>query len=158
MSEELCRSNPNGGNLISGINACAAGVVLCNADGIVEWTVEDLASMDRRYCLGKFCNEWLFAQQHAGVMMRNCICRGTLGDRRRLISNEECVGIDMSETKSLHTYLRESTEWMLQPALKEKVIVEEETPQDYHKRTTEQKVRNWKRKALHGSLFNKYHM
>ena len=48
-----------------------------------------------------------------------------------LISIEECV---RRESKSRHGYLRESTEWMLQAALNEKVIVEEESLKDYERR------------------------
>ena len=68
---------------------------------------------------------------------------------RGLIGIEECV---RRESKSLHGYLRESTEWMLRAALKEKVIVEEESLQDYEKRRKEEKVKNWKEKALHGEF------
>ena len=42
---------------------------------------------------------------------------------RGLIGIEESV---RKERKSLYGYLRESTEWMLQAALKEKVVVEGE--------------------------------
>ena len=45
---------------------------------------------------------------------------------------------------------RESTERMLQMALKEKVLFEERNPQDYQKK--EEKVRNRKEKALHGEF------
>ena len=63
---------------------------------------------------------------------------------------EECV---RRERKSLHGYLlRESTEWMLQAALKEKVIVEEESLQYYERRRKDEKVNNWKDKALHGAF------
>ena len=58
---------------------------------------------------------------------------------RRLIGIEECV---REESESLYGYLRESTEWMLQAALREKVIVEEESLQDYEKRREEEKVKN----------------
>ena len=69
---------------------------------------------------------------------------------RRLISIEECV---RRESKSLHGYLRESTEWMLQAALKEKVIVKEESLQDYERRRRkDEKVKNWKEKVLHGAF------
>ena len=68
---------------------------------------------------------------------------------RRMIGIEECV---IRESKSLHGYLRESTEWMLQAALKEKVIVEEESLQDYERRKRDEKVKNWKDKALHGTF------
>ena len=69
---------------------------------------------------------------------------------RGLIGIEECV---RRESKSLHGYLRESTEWMLQAALKEKVIVKEESLQDYERRRRKnEKVKNWKEKALHGAF------
>ncbi|XP_037776983.1 uncharacterized protein LOC119573955 [Penaeus monodon] len=67
---------------------------------------------------------------------------------RGLISIEECVN---KESKSLHGYLRETTEWMLQAALKE-VLDEEENLQDYQKRRQEEKIRNWKEKDLHGEF------
>ena len=60
---------------------------------------------------------------------------------RGLIGIEECV---RRESKCLHGYLRESTEWMLQAALKEKVIVEEESLLDYERRRKDAKVKNWK--------------
>ena len=41
---------------------------------------------------------------------------------------------------------------MIQAALKEKVIVEEENLKDYQKRTKEENIRNWKEKALHGEF------
>ena len=46
------------------------------------------------------------------------------------IGVEECV---MEEWKSLHGCMRKSTEWMLQMALKEKVLVEDENIQNYEK-------------------------
>ena len=68
---------------------------------------------------------------------------------RGLIAIEECV---RRESESLHGYLKESTKWMLQAALKEIVIVEEESLQDYEKRRKDEKVKNWKEKALHGAF------
>ena len=68
---------------------------------------------------------------------------------KELIGIEECV---KRESKSLHSHLRESTEWMLQAALREKVIVEEESLQDYEGRRKEKKVKNWKDIALHGAF------
>ena len=41
---------------------------------------------------------------------------------------------------------------MLQAALKEKVIVEEESVQDHERRRKDEKVKNWKEKALHGAF------
>ena len=42
---------------------------------------------------------------------------------------------------------------MLQAASKEKVIVEEESLQDYERRRKDGKVKNWNEKALHGAFF-----
>ena len=50
-------------------------------------------------------------------------------------------------------YLRESTERMLQMALKEKVLVGEKNPQDYQKK--EEKVRNRRKKPYMESLLGK---
>ena len=41
---------------------------------------------------------------------------------------------------------------MLQAALKEKVHVEEESLLDYERRGRDEKVKNWKEKALHGAF------
>ena len=45
--KKLCRSKLNGRNLVGGINTWAVGVV-CHSAGIVEWTMEEVANMDRR--------------------------------------------------------------------------------------------------------------
>ena len=50
------------------------------------------------------------------------------------------------------SYLRETTEWMLQAASKEKVVVDEESQQDYERRRKEEQVKNWEEKALHDEL------
>ena len=68
---------------------------------------------------------------------------------RGLIGIEQCV---RGERKSLHGYLRDSTEWMLHAAFKKKVIVEEESLQDYERRRKDEKVKNCKEKALHGAF------
>ena len=41
---------------------------------------------------------------------------------------------------------------MLQAAIKEKVVVEEENLQDCERRIKEEKVKSWKEKALHGEF------
>ena len=60
-----------------------------------------------------------------------------------LIGAEECV----KEWKSLHGYLRNSTEWMLQMVFKEKVLVEEEDLQDY---TVQEEKERGETKQLEG--------
>ena len=90
--------------MISGINAWAVSV-LCYSAGIVDWTVEELVSMDRR-------TRKILAMD--GCMhTRSNIARLYLPRKeggRGLISTEECV---KKESKSLHGHLRETTEWML---------------------------------------------
>ena len=141
--KKLCRSKLNGGNLICGINTWAVDVVRYSA-GIVDWTMEKVASMDRKTRKILSMNGCLHTRSNVG---RLYLPRKEGG--RGLVGIEECV---KREIKSLHGYLRESTEWMLQAALKEKVIVEEKTLQDYERRRKEEKVKNWKEKALHGEF------
>ena len=133
--KKLCRSKLNGGNLICGINTWAVGVLRYSA-GIVDWTMEEVASMDRKTRKILSMNSCLHTRSNVG---RLYLPRKEGG--RGLVGIEECV---KRESKSLHGYLRESTEWMLQAALKEKVIVEEEILQDYERRRKEEKVKNWK--------------
>ena len=45
--KKLCRSKLNGGNLIGGINTWAVGVVRYRA-GVVDWTLDEMTSMDWR--------------------------------------------------------------------------------------------------------------
>lgn len=69
---------------------------------------------------------------------------------RRLTSVTECVE---TETRSLHGYLVESQEWMLNAALEEKVIVGmTESVEEYNIRFYELKLRDWKHKPLHGAF------
>ena len=141
--KKLRRSKLNGGNLIDGINTWAVGVVRYST-GIVDWTMEEVANMDRRNRKILAMNGCLHTRSNAA---RLYLPRKEGG--RGLIGIEECV---RRESKSLHGYLKESTEWMLQAALKEKVIVEEESLQDYERRRKDEKVKNWKEKALHGAF------
>ena len=128
---------------IDGINTWAVGVVRYSA-GIVDWTMEEVANMDRR-------TRKILAMIGC-LPTRSNVARLYLPKKeggRGLIGIEECV---RRESKSLHGYLRESTEWMLQAALKEKVIVEEESLQDYERRGKDENGKNWREKALHGAF------
>jgi len=133
--KKLCRSKLNGGNMISGINAWAVSVLRYSA-GIVDWTVEELVSMDRRTRKIVAMNGCMHTRSNVA---RLYLPRKEGG--RGLISTEDCVNKE-----------RETTEWMLQAALKEKVLDEEENLQDYQKRRQEEKIRNWKKKDLHGEF------
>ena len=123
--KKLCRSKLNGGNLIGGINTWTVGVVRYSA-GVVDWTMEEMTSMDRRTRKILAMNGCLHTRSNVA---RLYLPRKEGG--RGLIGIEESV---RKERKSLYGYLRESTEWTLQAALKEKVVVEEENLQDYERR------------------------
>ena len=119
--------------MISGINAWTLSV-LCYSAGIVDWTAEELVSMDRR-------TRNILAT-YGCMRTRSNIARVYLRSQEGgigLIRTEECV---RKESKSLHGHLRETTEWILQAALKEKVLVEENNLQEYQKRRQEEKIRN----------------
>ena len=141
--KKLCRSKLNGGNLIGGINTWAVGIVRYSA-GVVDWTMEEMTSMDRRTRKILAMNGCLHTRSNVA---RLYLPRKEGG--RGLIGIEESV---RKERKSLYGYLRESTEWMLQAALKEKMVVEIENLQDYERRIKEEKVKSWKEKALHGEF------
>ena len=141
--KELCRSRLNGGNLISGINTWAVSV-LCYSAGIVDWTVEELVSMDKRTRKILAMNGCMHTRSNVARLYLPRMEGG-----RGLISIDECA---VKESKSLHGYLGETTEWLLQAALNEKVLDEEENLQDYKKRRQEEKIMDWKEKALHGEF------
>ena len=90
--------------MIDGINTCAVGVVRYSA-GIVDWTMEEVANMDRRTRKIFAMNGCLHTRSNVGRLYqpRKEGGRGPIGIK-------ECV---RRERKSLHGYLRESTEWML---------------------------------------------
>ena len=137
---KLCRSKLNGGNLIGGIYTWA---VVRYSARVVEWTMEEMASMDRRTRKILAMNGCLHTRSNDARLYLPRKERG-----RRLIGIKECV---RKERKSLYGCLRESTEGMLQAALKEKAVVEEAYLQDYERRIKE-KVKSWKEKALHSEF------
>ena len=111
---------------------------------VVDWTMEEMASMDRR-------SRKILAMSDCAHTRSNVerlyLPRKEGG--RGLIGIKECV---RKERKTLYGYLRESTEWMLLSALKEEVVVKKENLQDYERRIKEEKVKNWKEKASHSEF------
>ena len=87
--------------MINGINAWAVGVIRYSA-GIVDWTMEELVSMDRRTRKILAMNGCMHTRSNVATLY---IPRKEGG--RGLISNEECV---RKESKSLYSYFRENTE------------------------------------------------
>ena len=92
----------------------------------MDWTMEKVANTDRRTRKILAMSGCLHTRSNVA---RLYLPRKEWG--RGLIGIEECV---RRESKSFHGYLRESAEWMLQAALKEKEIVVEESLQDYERR------------------------
>ena len=131
--KKLCRSKLSGENLIMGNNSWAVAVVRYGA-GIVEWTKEELANLDRK--------TQKIMSMNGGLHTRSNVARPYLP------SVAECV---KKESKSLHGYLTDGQEWMLKAAWEERVIVDTTEPlEDYKKRVYEEKVRDGKDKPLHG--------
>ena len=90
--KKLCRSKLNGEKLIDGINTWAVVVVRYSA-GIVDWTMEEVANMDRR-------TRKILAM-NGGLHTRNNVARLYLPRKegeRGLIGIEDCV---RRESKSL---------------------------------------------------------
>ena len=140
--KKLCGSKPNGGNRIKGINVWAVGVVRYSAN-IVYWTINELVNKDRR--------ARKILTMHGCLHTRSNVARLYLPRKereRRLIGIEECV---KRENKSLCGYLRKDAAngFEGEGAC---LLVEEENLQDYQRRRKEEKVRNWKEKALHGEF------
>ena len=92
MVKKLCRRKLNEGNMISGIKAWAVSTLRCSA-GIVDLTVEELVSMDRRTWKILAINVCMHTRRNA---VRLHLPRKEGG--RGLISIEECVD---KESKSL---------------------------------------------------------
>ena len=86
------------------INTWAVGVERYSA-GIVDWTMEEVANMDRRTRKILAMSGYLHTRDNVA---RLYLPRKEGG--RGLIGIEECV---RKESKSLHGYLRERTELML---------------------------------------------
>ena len=98
--KKLCRLKLNGGNLIGGINTWAVGVVRYSA-GVVDWTMEEMTSMDRRTRKILAMNGCLHTRSNVA---RLYLPRKEGG--RGLIGIEESV---RRERKSLYGYLRGET-------------------------------------------------
>ena len=145
--KKLCRSKLNGGNLIDGINTWAVGVVRYSA-GIVDWTMEEVANMDRRtrQILAMIC-----CLHTRSNVTRLYLPRKEEG--RGLISIEECL---RRESKSLHGCLRESTEWMLQAALKEKGLLKKRVCRTMRGGRKTRELKTGRRKPYMVRFSNKY--
>ena len=141
--KKICKSKLNSGNLILGINSWAVGVIRYSG-GVVDWTKEELVCLDRK--TRKILN------MYRALHCRSSIARLYLKRKeggRGLISVHECVEM---EKKGLSDYLKNSNEWMLEGVIREGIISETESKDDYKKRMREEKVNTWNNSALHGQF------
>ena len=139
--KRLCSSKLNSGNLVTGINAWAIGVIRYSA-GIIKWTKEELANLDRK--------TRKIMTMNRNLHPRSSVARLYLKRKdggRGLISVEECVE---TESKGLHDYLAGSEEELLRFAKTEGVLKEDEMKEAYKSRVKGKKESEWKEKALHG--------
>ena len=142
--KKLCKSKLNGGNLVQGINSWAIGIIRYGG-GIVDWNKEELSKLD-------IMTRKIMSQNRA-LHIRSNVARLYMPRKeggRGLISVEECIN---EEKRSLFSYLNDSHEWMLKEALREGVLREYESKNDYKRSTYEQKKQDWKGKPLHGRFF-----
>ena len=137
----LCRSKLNSGNLTTGINAWAIGVIRYSA-GIIEWRKEDLQKLDRKTRKILTMNRKL----HPRSSVARLYLKRKEGGRG-MISVEECVE---AESKGLFDYLEQSHEDLLVFARNEEVLKEDESKIAYKNRVREENHNKWKTKPLHG--------
>ena len=107
--KKLAKSKLYAGNIISGINAWAVGVIRYSA-GIIDWSLEDLKRMDVRTRKLLTMNGALHPRANVDrlYLKRNEGGRG-------LTSVEECVKM---EEKGLSEYVKASEEPMLKEVVK----------------------------------------
>ena len=127
--------------MVSVINTWAVGAIRYSA-GILDWTMEDLVSMDRRTRKILAMNGCMHTRSNVA---RLYLSRKEGG---KGVISIDCV---KKETNSLYDYAKGNKEWMIQAALKEKVLLEEENAKDYHKRKQEEKNQGV-HKPLHGEF------
>ena len=140
----ISKSNLYAGNFISGLNAWAIGVMRYS-EGIIDWTKEELHDMHQKYRNRMTLNRCLYPRSSVTrlYMKRNEGWRG-------LISVEDCI---TTERRGLYDCLKESKEDMLSishifKALKENVIEDGETKEEFKKKKRRRKM-NERKKTLH---------
>ena len=139
----LLKSQLNAGNVVSGINAWAIGVVRYGA-GVVNWNQEEMKALDIKTRKLMTMNGCLHPRSNVDrlYLPRNKGGRG-------LISVEECVE---SESRSLQEYVSRSTEWMVNVVKEEMGIAEVEEQTDFKTRKEQEKTERWHGKVLHGEF------
>ena len=141
----LLKTKLNNGNLFLAINAWAVAVIRYSA-AFIGWTKEELRDIDRatRKLIKNF----------GGLHPRSCIqrlymkrCNGGRG----LIGIEECVA---GELRTLHYYLVNSSETLLQSVAQEEGVDKErvEEKETYKKRVEQEKREVLINKPLHGQF------
>ena len=141
--KKLLRSQLNGGNVITGLNAWAVGVVRYGA-GILEWTKGELKEMDIKTRKLMTMNGCLHPRSNVG---RLYLPRKEGG--RGLISCEDCVKV---ETQSLDKYVSTSEEWMLKFVAAERGLTDVEETETFKKQLKDEKKSQWLEKPLHGKF------
>ena len=139
----ICKSKLNAGNFISGMNAWAIGVMRYSG-GIIDWTKEELQDMDRKTRKIMTLNRCL----HPRSSVARLYMKRKEGGRG-LISVEDCI---TAERRGLYDYLKESKEDMLSGALKENVIEEGESKEEFTKRKRGERKKTWHTGKLQGQF------
>jgi len=139
----LLKSQLNAGNVITGINAWAIGVVRYGA-GVLDWTKEELRALDIKTRKLMTMTGCLHPRSDVN---RIYVARSKGG--RGLISVDECVE---AEERSLKEYVGKSSEWMVNIVKEELGITEVEGQDEYKTRKEQGRIAEWHSKSLHGEF------
>ena len=132
--------------MITAINAWAVSLVRYSA-GIVNWTKEELRLMDRKTRKIMTMNR-MYRYHPQSDVDRLYIPRKEGG--RGLLNIMECVE---NEEDNLGRYVNASNERLIKYVKDENLLrIPEFTAEDTKKRRKEERMSNWKEKALHGKL------
>ena len=127
--KKLLRSQMNGANVIAGINALVVGIIRYGA-GVLHWMIEELESINIKTRRLMTMNGSIHRRENV-----NCI----------LQEKKEEKGLAL---QSLGKYPSDSKKWLLKFEAGEKALSEVEDPNEFEKRLTEEKRRQWLEKPL----------
>jgi len=139
----IMKSELNAGNCITAANIWAIPVVRYTA-GIVEWTAEDLRTMDTK-------TRKLLTMHNAfnlnGDVDRLYVARNKGG--KGLLEVEQTV---REEERALQDYMniRQDEDRLLKMVVKEHLLKATDSKDEYRQRTNEKRLREWREKRLHG--------
>ena len=142
---KVLQSKLNGRNMVQAINTWAVSSLRYSAP-FIEWTREELRTMDRRM---RRKMRRIMMTMHKALHPRDSVCRLYLPRKeggRGLIAVEDCI--DLAKL-GLERYISESDERLIIVARRE-IDTPSENEEDFKRRMKMERKAVWKEKALHG--------